>query len=121
MTYVQATCETTSRVTTRTCHTSPQFFEPYDDDNRVTPLRVQLRDDQLRSLRALADQRTMSLSTVIRDAIDRLLIEEMNNRDPLLDITGLVEGGPTGVSARRDDYLAEKYDDEHRPREPGTS
>jgi hypothetical protein len=85
----------------------------------MTPLRVQLREDQLLALRALADRRGTSLSAIVREAIDRFISVESTSDDPLLDIIGLVDGGPPDASERHDDYLAEIYADEHHSRIPG--
>ena len=85
--------------------------------NNYTPFKVRMRPDQHERLRALATRRGVSVSSLVREGVDRMIHEN----DPLLDIIGLVEGGPSDASERHDDYLAESYADNHNSRDPRSS
>lgn len=84
--------------------------------NNYTPFKVRIRPDQYERLRALARRRGVSVSSLVRDGVDKVI-----ENDPLLDIIGLVEDGPSDLSERHDDYLAESYADNHDPSNPRTS
>lgn len=66
------------------------------------PIQVRLRPDQLAELRALATRRDVSITSLVRDGIDLLILEN----DPLLDIIGMIDGGPSDLSENHDEYLA---------------
>jgi hypothetical protein len=71
------------------------------------PLQVYLRPHQLDVLRYLAKRREVSLAHLVREGVDHVIASVPADEDPLLDIIGLVEGGPFDASERHDDYLAE--------------
>jgi hypothetical protein len=78
----------------------------------TSAINVELRPDQEDRLRAIAQSRNMSVADLIREGVDRLLAEVDVERvpledDPILQIIGLVEGGPSDMAERHDDYLAE--------------
>jgi hypothetical protein len=85
------------------------------------PIQVYLRPEQLDVLRYLAARREVSIAHLVREGVDCLLANIPVEEDPLLDIIGLVEGGPSDVSERHDDYLAEMYADDHRSCTPRPS
>jgi hypothetical protein len=60
------------------------------------------------ALRSLAERWGVSVASLVREAVDTILREN----DPLLDIIGLVEGGPSDLSEDHDEYLVRwTYDD----------
>ena len=81
------------------------------------PFKVRLPPDQLAELRALAARRGVSVTSLVRVGVDMMILEN----EPLLDIIGLVEGGPSDLSERHDDYLAEAYADNHDSCDPRSS
>lgn len=70
------------------------------------PIQVYLRPEQLDRLRAVAERRNVSVAELVRQGVDRLLEEIPVEDDPLLEIIGLVEGGPEDLAERHDAYLA---------------
>ncbi len=71
------------------------------------PIQVYLRHDQLDRLRSLAERRGVSIAELVRQGVDLLLAETPADHDPLLDIVGIVEGGPTDLAEKHDEYLAQ--------------
>lgn len=70
-------------------------------------IQIYLQPEQLNRLRAMAARRNVSIAELVRQGVDRLLEELPVEDDPLLDIIGLVDGGPEDLSERHDSYLAE--------------
>jgi hypothetical protein len=71
------------------------------------PLQIYLRDDQERTLRALAEQEGVSLAELIRRSIDgyvnaKLPVED----DPSLGIIALGHSGQPGLSTMHDEVVA---------------
>jgi hypothetical protein len=85
------------------------------------PIQVYVRPDQLDPLRYLAARRDVSISHLVREGIDHVLASVPAEEDPLLDIIGMIEGGPSDLSVRHDDYLAEAYADYHDSCAPKSS
>lgn len=54
------------------------------------------------------------MAELIRRGVDRLLAEVPAEEDPLWDIVGLVDAGPSDLSERHDDYLAKTITEENR-------
>jgi hypothetical protein len=84
--------------------------------NNYMPFKVRIRPDQHDRLKALAKRRGVSVSSLVRDGVDKMI-----EKDSLLDIIGLVEGGPSDASERHVDYLAESYADNHDSCDPRSS
>jgi hypothetical protein len=61
----------------------------------------------------LAERRDVSVAHLIREGVDHVLASILPEEDPLWDIVGMIEGGPSDLSVRHDDYLAEAYADNH--------
>ena len=80
--------------------------------NNDKPFKVRIRPDQHDRLKALAKRRGVSVSSLVRDGVDKMI-----EKDPLLDIIGLVDGCPSDASERHDDYLAESYAENHDSRD----
>lgn len=72
-----------------------------------SPLQVYLRQDQMDSLRALAERQDVSLSELVRQGVDRLLLEIPVQDDPLWDVVNLGQSGLGNLAAEHDRYLAE--------------
>jgi len=81
------------------------------------PFQVRMRPDQHARLKALAAQRGVSVSSLVREGVDKMIREN----EPLLDIIGMVEDGPSDTSERHDDYLVESYADNHALCDPRSS
>lgn len=84
----------------------------------ATSIQLELRPDQEAALREIAESRNMSLADLIREGVDRLLAEVDVESvpledDPILQIIGLVDDGPSDMADRHDDYLAEGIREEH--------
>lgn len=76
--------------------------------------QVQLTNAQLQGLRNLAAQRGVSIAELIRNGVDVILegatepsYEERMQR--ALAAVGMVKEGPTDMSERWDDYVAEAF------------
>ncbi len=72
-----------------------------------SPLQVYLRQDQMDSLRVLAERQEVSLSELVRQGVDRLLLEIPVQDDPLWDVVNLGQSGIGDLAAGHDRYLAE--------------
>lgn len=69
--------------------------------------QVRLTEDQSRKVKELARQQGISVSELIRQAVDRYL-EQSNNQEKwrrASAVIGKYSGGPSDVSTRHDDYL----------------
>ncbi len=79
------------------------------------PIQVYLRPEQLDALRGLAERRKVSVAELVRQGVDRLLAEVPWEEDPLLDIIGMVQGGPPDLAEKHDEYLAKWiHEENHR-------
>jgi len=78
-----------------------------------TPLQVYLDDDDLQRLEAFARDRGWTKSQVVRAALRALTRQPAD--DPLLELSGDIDGLPADVSADFDSYLNETYIAEPRP------
>ena len=78
-------------------------------------VQVRLRHDQLEGLKSLARGRGVSLAELVREGVDSLLREPPLGRDPLWDIIGIADAGPSDLAENHDKYLAEAYADLHEP------
>jgi len=81
--------------------------------------QVQLTEDQHRRLKAEAHQRRVSLSTVVRERVDRSFAEEETDRRAKAEAAwkafiGCFSDSATDVSENHDKYLAEIYDEGNR-------
>ncbi len=72
-----------------------------------SPLQVYLRQDQMDSLRVLAERQEVSLSELVRQSVDRLLLEIPVQDDPLWDVVNLGDSGLSDLAAEHDRYLAD--------------
>lgn len=72
-----------------------------------SPLQVYLRRDQVAALRILAEQRNVSLAELVRQGVDRLLVETPAEADPLWGIVALGNSGLRNLAEGHDEYLAE--------------
>lgn len=72
-----------------------------------SPLQVYLRQDQMDSLRVLAERQEVSLSELVRQGVDRLLLEIPVQDDPLWDVVNLGVSGLSDLAAEHDRYLIE--------------
>jgi hypothetical protein len=71
------------------------------------PLQVYLDDDDLDRLDAWARQRGWTKSQAIRAAVRALT--RLPSQDPILELSGILEGLPADLSANFDRYLGETY------------
>lgn len=71
------------------------------------PLQVYLRQEQLDALRALAKKRNVSLAELVRQGVDRLLVEVSAEDDPLWDIVNLGNSEVGDLAADHNRHLAD--------------
>jgi len=76
--------------------------------------QVQLTAEQIQSLRAVAGREDVSISEVVRRAVDALAqagpapsVAELRQR--AIDVSGRYSSGSTDVARKHDDYLSEAY------------
>lgn len=72
-----------------------------------TPLQVYLDDDDLERLETFARDHGWTKSQAVRAAIRALTREPAE--DPLLELSGDIDGLPADFSANFDSYLSETY------------
>ena len=71
------------------------------------PFQIYLRQDQMDALRRLAEKQGVSITELVRQGVDILLINQPVEEDPLLGIIGLGDSGLGDLAANHDAYLAE--------------
>ena len=83
---------------------------------KMVRMQVQLTPEQQERLKALAAERSVSLSALVREGVERVLAEEEGKMKwkRFWDIVGKFhdKDGATDVSVRHDDYLADIYADD---------
>ena len=78
--------------------------------------QIQLTPEQAQAAKRIAAERGVSMAEVIRQALDRYASETSPGPDRgelvrrALAAAGAVKAGPSDLSARHDDYLAEAYE-----------
>lgn len=71
------------------------------------PLQIYLTAEQLAALRGLAAERSVSMASIIREAVGDYLVRLPVEEDPLLDIVGLGSSELGDLAEDHDRYLAE--------------
>jgi len=78
--------------------------------------QIQIDEGDLLSLKALAAERSTSVSQLVREGVERVLVEAGRERrwQHLWEVVGAFNDREeaTDVARRHDDYLAEAYADE---------
>ncbi len=72
--------------------------------------QIMLRETQYRFLVDEAQRTGQSISSILRELIDRRMQSQRQSsleRDPLWDMVGIARGGPDKVSEDHDRYLAD--------------
>jgi hypothetical protein len=84
--------------------------------NTITmkPVQIHLRPAQIETARSAASRRGVSLAELVRQALDSYLAEMPAEEDPLWNIIGIADAGPTDLAANHDKYLAEAIAEEGR-------
>jgi ribbon-helix-helix CopG family protein len=78
--------------------------------------QVQFTTDQARRLRAIARRRGTSVAALVRQAVDRVLLDESRQPAALYERAAKLVGafadreGTKDLSRRHDDHLRESYD-----------
>ena len=77
--------------------------------------QVQLKEQQLRRLRALAAERGLSISELVRNGVDHILShaergEHGDRAQRAISAVGRFRSGRADVARRHDDYLAAAYE-----------
>ena len=86
-------------------------------DAKKKPIQIYLREDQMETLRRVAERRGDSIAALVRQGVDLLLESLPPQEDPLLDIIALYDSGLGDLAERHDEYLAESIKGESS-REP---
>jgi hypothetical protein len=80
---------------------------------RKCRVQTYLTQDQISSLRALSDQRRVSVAELIRDGVDHVLRESVPPEEyPLWDIIGIVDSAPSDLAEKHDEYLVKYMSEE---------
>ncbi len=79
--------------------------------------QVQLTEQQMRALKALASRRNQSIAALVRQAVDLLLssegiVDPEVRKERALAAAGRFRSGTPDLSERHDAYLAGAYGDE---------
>jgi hypothetical protein len=81
----------------------------------VIRTQISLTEDQARRIKREAKIRGVSMSTVVREAVDRMIpsdeAEHRRRVERALALAGKYHSGLTDVSERHDDYLVEAFGD----------
>ncbi len=80
----------------------------------MKPIQIHLRPEQISSLRSVAERRRVSIAELIRQGVDHVLADVPMEEDPLWNIIGIADGGPSDLSENHDKYLAETIAQEGR-------
>ena len=77
--------------------------------------QVQLREEQMETLRRWASARRVSIAELIRQAVDMLIrssasIDEEERRQRAIAMVGQFRSGLSDVSSEHDRYLVEAYE-----------
>ena len=67
--------------------------------------RLLLEQSQYEELEAMADQTGRSISQPVRDMVSDTLGRRPRRRTRLLDLAGMVKGGPADLGEKHDRYL----------------
>lgn len=79
------------------------------------PVQVYLRQDQIDALRLLAAKQGTTVAELIREGIDRVLIEMPLEEDPIWKIVGSGDSSVHDLALKHDQYLAESEENNNRP------
>lgn len=72
-----------------------------------TPVQVYLEPRQLEMLRDLAERRNEPMTHLVRESLERYLVDEIGEDDPLLGLVGLIASGEPDTAAEHDRVLTE--------------
>lgn len=79
------------------------------------PIAVYLEQEKYEALKSLAETRHVSVNELVREGVDRLLVEETPvEDDPLWNIVGMFESDVDDLAENHDKYLAEIYEQESK-------
>jgi hypothetical protein len=82
-------------------------------DTKKIPMQIYLREDQVETLRIVAERRGESMAALVREGVDMLLDELPPGEDPLMDIIGLFDSGQGDLAEKHDEYLAKMIKEEN--------
>jgi predicted DNA-binding protein len=76
--------------------------------------QIQLTEEQYKQLKQLARRRELSLATLVREGVEKVLKEAgepylVEARQHALSVVGKYQSGAKDVSTSHDKYLAESY------------
>ncbi len=72
-----------------------------------TPVIVYLEPLQLEMLRALAAAREQPMTHLVRESVERYLVDETGDDDPVLGLVGMLESGEPDTAREHDRVLSE--------------
>ena len=72
----------------------------------MKPFKIYLRPDQIDALRSLSNRRSISMSGLVREGVDRILEEMSFEETSLSGVIGTFHSGLGDLSEKRDEYLA---------------
>lgn len=79
-----------------------------------TPVQVYLDPKQLDLLRSLAARRDAPVTHLVRESVERYLVEELGDGDPLLGLIGMIASGEADTAVEHDRVLTEAQHDRLR-------
>ncbi len=71
------------------------------------PLQVYFEPRQLELLRELAGRRRQPLTHLVRESVERYLVDEIGEDDPLLGLVGMIDSGEPDTVSEHDRVIVE--------------
>jgi len=90
------------------------------------PVQIYLEPKQLDMLRSLAQRRDEPMTHLVRESLERYLVEEIGDDDPLLGLIGMMTAGGPDDAVEHDRVIGEddlariEHDARHQRKRPSS-
>ncbi len=78
------------------------------------PFQLYLREEQIETLRMLAGKRGVSMAELVRQSVDRFIVETPLEEEPLWELVGIGASGVGDLSKQHDAYLARLEEEDNQ-------